>query len=188
MFEAVASLLQISCSKRQFLIDTCSDICVFPCSFLSPRKPDPNFQLKTANNSTIKTYGFLMLSLDLELRRHFSWRFVVSDVPSSIIGSDFFDHFGRLPNCKHELLLHRITSLSVRGRSTSHSTLNIKLISGESTSYDHILKEYPTITCPAGTIRNDSHSTFLHIRTTSGPPVFCRPRQITPERMLNLKL
>ncbi|GFY54544.1 retrotransposable element Tf2 155 kDa protein type 1 [Trichonephila inaurata madagascariensis] len=83
-------------------------------SFLSPRKPDPNFLLKAANNSTIKTYGFLTLPLDLGLRRHFSWRFVIADVHLPIIGSDFLAHFGLLPDCKYKLLLDRITSLSVR--------------------------------------------------------------------------
>ncbi|GFX69439.1 peptidase A2 domain-containing protein [Trichonephila clavipes] len=72
-------------SKKQFLVDTGSDLCVFPCSFPPLRKPDPNFQLKAANNS-IKTYGFLTLPLDLGLRRHFSWRFVIADVPLPIIG------------------------------------------------------------------------------------------------------
>ncbi|GFY43585.1 uncharacterized protein TNIN_176431 [Trichonephila inaurata madagascariensis] len=74
-------------------------------------------------------------------------------------------------------------SLSIRGQSTGHSMWSIKIISGESTPYDHILKEYPTLTCPAGTLRNVFHSTIHHIRTTQGPPVFCRPRHLAPERM-----
>ncbi|GFQ69869.1 uncharacterized protein TNCT_64441 [Trichonephila clavata] len=143
--------------------------------------------LKAANNSTIKTYGFLTLTLDLGLRRYFSWLFVIADVSLPIIGSDFLAHFGLLPDRKHKLLLDRITSLSVRGQPTSHSTLSIKIISGESTQYDHILKEYPTLTRPAGTLRNVSHSTVHHIRTTSGPPVFCRSRRLAPQRMKTAK-
>ncbi|GFW20230.1 retrovirus-related Pol polyprotein from transposon 297 [Trichonephila clavipes] len=61
--------------------------------------------------------------------------------------------------------------------------LSIKIISGESTPYDHILKEYPTLTRPAGTLCNVSHSTVHHIRTTPGSTVFCRPRSLSPERM-----
>ncbi|GFX08951.1 uncharacterized protein TNCV_4165301 [Trichonephila clavipes] len=178
----LASQITDQLSKKQILVDTGSDLCVFPCSLLSPRKPDPNFQLKAANNSTIKTYGFLTLPLDLGLCRHF-WRFVIADIPLPIIGSDFLAHFGLLPDCKHKLLLDRITSLSVRRQSTCHSMLSIKIISGESTPYDHILKEYPTLARPAGTLRNVYHSTVHHIRTTPGPPVFCRPRRLTPERL-----
>ncbi|GFW41451.1 hypothetical protein TNCV_465421 [Trichonephila clavipes] len=61
--------------------------------------------------------------------------------------------------------------------------LSIKSISGESTPYDYILKEYPTVTRPAGRLRNVSHSTGHPIRTTPGPPVFCRARRLAPERM-----
>ncbi|GFW03176.1 hypothetical protein TNCV_157961 [Trichonephila clavipes] len=64
-----------------------------------------------------------MLPLDLGLRRHF-WRFVIADVPLPIIGSDFLAHFGLLPET---------------------FMLSIKTISGESTPYDHILKEYPAL-------------------------------------------
>ncbi|GFR12251.1 peptidase A2 domain-containing protein [Trichonephila clavata] len=74
-------------------------------------------------------------------------------------------------------------SLSIKGQMTSHSMLSIKIISGEPTTYDHILKEYPTLTCPAGTLHNVSHSTVHHIRTTPDPPVFCHPRRLASERM-----
>ncbi|GFQ99964.1 hypothetical protein TNCT_9011 [Trichonephila clavata] len=58
-------------SKRQFLIDTCLDLCIFPFSFLSLRKRDPNFQVKAGHNSTVKPYSIMTLSLDLGLLRTF---------------------------------------------------------------------------------------------------------------------
>ncbi|GFV94618.1 hypothetical protein TNCV_3826851 [Trichonephila clavipes] len=39
----------------------------------------------------------------------------------------------------------------------------------ESTPYDHILQEYPTLTRPAGPLRNVSHSTVHHIGTPGAP-------------------
>ncbi|GFU57531.1 reverse transcriptase domain-containing protein [Trichonephila clavipes] len=78
-------------------------------------------------------------------------------------------------------------SLSITGQSMSHSTLTIKIISGESTLYDHILKEHPTLTCPSGTLCNVSHSTVHHIRTTLGSSVFCRPRRLASEQMKIVK-
>ncbi|GFY68746.1 uncharacterized protein TNIN_298151 [Trichonephila inaurata madagascariensis] len=112
-----------------------------------------------------------------------SWGFVIVDVTLPIIGSDFLAHFGLLPDCKHKLLLDRITSLSVRGQSTGHFMLSIKIILGESTPYEHILEEYPILTRTAGPLRNVSHSTVHHIRTTRGSPVFYHPRRLAPERM-----
>ncbi|GFW90271.1 uncharacterized protein TNCV_2121381 [Trichonephila clavipes] len=137
----------------------------------------------------VKAVSFAMLFgatvelRNLGLRRHFSRRFVIADVPLPIIGSDFLAHFRLLPGCKHKLLLDRITSLSARGQPTGHSKLRTKIISDESTPYNHILKKYPTLISPAGMLRKVSHSTVHHIRTTPGPPVFCRPRHLALERM-----
>ncbi|GFY46447.1 hypothetical protein TNIN_133181 [Trichonephila inaurata madagascariensis] len=66
--------------------------------------------------------------------------------------------------------------------SASHSFGDIRIASGEgeSTPYDHILKEYPTLTRPSGTLRDVSHSTVHHIRTL-GSSVFCRTRCLDPE-------
>ncbi|XP_055938144.1 uncharacterized protein LOC129968315 [Argiope bruennichi] len=170
-------------SERQFLIDTGSDFYVFPQSLLPHRKQDSDFQLNAANNSTIKTYGFLTLSLNLGLRRCFSCRFVIANVPLPVIGSDFLVDFGLLPDCRNKLLLDTIKNLSTKGHSTNRPPMNVKIISAESITCNDILREFPTLTRPAGNLRNFCHSTVHHMRTTQGPPVFCRPQRLAPERL-----
>jgi hypothetical protein len=49
--------------------------------------------LCAANGSTIHTYEWLSLSLNLGLRRDFTWRFVVANVTHPIIGVDFLSYF-----------------------------------------------------------------------------------------------
>lgn len=73
-------------TKMQFLIDTGSDLCVFPRSALHVRRPPTNYQLYAANGSVIKTYGYAHLQLNFGLRREFYWQFVVADVTKPIIG------------------------------------------------------------------------------------------------------
>jgi hypothetical protein len=64
---------------------------------LIPRRRERvNYDLCAANGTTIRTYGRLPLSLNLGLRREFTWRFVVADVTQSLIGADFRSHFGLL--------------------------------------------------------------------------------------------
>jgi hypothetical protein len=82
--------------KFRFLIDTSSDLCVFPLMLISQRRSLVNYDLPAANGTTIPTYGWLPPSLNLRLRREFTWRFVVSDVTQPIIGEDFLFHFGLL--------------------------------------------------------------------------------------------
>jgi hypothetical protein len=85
-------------TSHRFLIDTCSDLCVLP----HKHRARLNYDLCAANSSTIHTYGWLPLRLNLGLRRDFTWRFIVADVTHPIIGADFLSHFGHrlLIDCK----------------------------------------------------------------------------------------
>jgi hypothetical protein len=92
-------------TKFRFLIVTGLVLCVYPRKLIPQRKTRVNYDLCAANGITIPTYGWLPLSLNLGLRRHFTWRFVVADVTQPLIGSDFFSHYGLLVDCKNKRLL-----------------------------------------------------------------------------------
>jgi hypothetical protein len=94
-------------SKRRFLIDTGSDLCVYRRKLIPRRREHVNYDLCAANGTTIPTYGWLSLNLNLGLRRNFTWQFVVADVTQPLIGVDFLSHFGLLVDCKHNRLLGR---------------------------------------------------------------------------------
>ncbi|GBP76781.1 hypothetical protein EVAR_36629_1 [Eumeta japonica] len=75
------------CTKMQFLVDTGSELCVFharPCN-----SDGTTYQLSAANGTTINTYGYVNLELNLSLRRAYPWRFVVADVTKPIIEQTF---------------------------------------------------------------------------------------------------
>lgn len=67
-------------SRKPFLVDTGSDLCVYPRTYLNEKRVRVNYDLTAANNSVISTYGYINLQLNLGLRREFSWKFVVADV------------------------------------------------------------------------------------------------------------
>jgi hypothetical protein len=92
-------------SKRKFLVDMGSDLSVYPRRLILRRKDRDNYDLSAANGTTIPTYGWLPLSLNLGLRRNFTWRFVVADFTHPLIGNDFLSHFGLLVDCKHNRLI-----------------------------------------------------------------------------------
>lgn len=59
-------------TKVQFLVDTGSDVCVLPRSYLRERRSPANYTLTAANGSLINTYGTSKLHLDFGLRRDFA--------------------------------------------------------------------------------------------------------------------
>jgi hypothetical protein len=147
-------------SKLRFLIDTGSDLCVFPRKLIPWRRERVNYDLFAANGSTIPTYGWIPVSFNLCLRRDFTWRFVVADVQAPIAGVDLLSHFG--------LLLDGVTSLSVPAQPARTSVPRIKIISG-GTPVDNLLAEFPELTRPTGIQREVWHNTVHNVRTTPDP-------------------
>ncbi|GFS52626.1 hypothetical protein TNIN_229701 [Trichonephila inaurata madagascariensis] len=83
MLEAVTSLLPTSCPRDNFELTLAQTSMLFHVLFYLFKSQIQTS--KATNNSTIKSYGFLTLFLDLRIRRHFSWRSVIADVPLPLL-------------------------------------------------------------------------------------------------------
>jgi hypothetical protein len=169
-------------TKQRYLVDTGSDLCVFPRKLLPGCRERTDYTLYAANGTTIPTYGWTSRSLNLGLRRDFTWRFVIADVQLPIIGVDLLSHYGLLIDCRNNRLLDGVTSLSTPGSITPSSIPIVKVITGGMLP-DSLLEEFPGLTKPTGSHREVRHSTKHHIQTTPGPPVACRPRRLDPDRL-----
>jgi hypothetical protein len=73
-------------SNLRFLVDTGSDLCVFPRRLVPRRRERTSYDLFAANVTPLPTYGWHTLTLNLGLRRDFTWCFVLADVQIPIIG------------------------------------------------------------------------------------------------------
>lgn len=170
-------------SKTQFLVDTGSDLCVFPRSALRDRRTQSDYKLCAANGSSITTYGYVNLNLDFGLRRIFVWRFVVADVTKPIIGVDFLNYYNLIVDCRNKRLIDNLTSVTVIATlANCKNVSSVKVLTGE-TRYHKILDEFPEITRPAGRHHTTPHNTVHHIRTTPGPPVSSPPRRLPPDKL-----
>lgn len=176
-------------SKTQYLVDTGSDLCVFPRCLLRERRAPTSYQLTAANGSTINTYGYAHLDLNLGLRRSYKWRFVVADVTKPIIGVDFLCHYNLVVDCKNQKLIDNTTTLSTLASPDRdfNNISSIKVVTGNSRYHVLLSREFSAITRPAGTQVSIPHSTQHHIRTTPGPPVSCAPRRLAPDKLLIAK-
>lgn len=170
-------------SKIQFLVDTGSDLCVFPRTISKIRRPKSAYQLFAANGSPITTYGSTQLELDFGLRRAYSWRFIVADVSKAIIGADFLSHYGLIVDCRNRRLIDSLTTLSITAAPVSSKvSFSVKTVVGEC-RYFKLLRDFPELTRPPGMHKVAEHKTVHYIRTTPGPPVHCTPRRLAPEKL-----
>lgn len=173
-------------SKMLFLVDTGSDLCVYPRSAIKTPCNITKFSLTAANGSIINTYGPVQLSLNLGLRRSFTWKFTIADVSKPIIGVDFLSFYNLLIDCRNHRLIDGTTSLFVAASSqrVPDNVASVKTVTGE-TEFHQLLREFPEVTRPAGTVNpsKPKHNTVHFIKTTPGPPVANRPRRLDPERL-----
>ncbi|UYV62138.1 hypothetical protein LAZ67_1007955 [Cordylochernes scorpioides] len=139
------------------------------------RRGPTKFTLTAANNSPIKTYGERFLNLDLGLRRDFKWRFIIADTNKAILGADFMEHFGIIPDIKGKFIIDSLTKLRKRASITNFNSLSPKQI------FD-ILSHYPSLTKPPSYSTPVKHSVTHHI-TTKGQPTFSKPRRLNPEKI-----
>lgn len=167
----------------KFLIDSGACISVLP-KVLVKRKSEldlnSDFKLFAANGTEIKTYGTKTLTLDLKLKRPFKWTFFVCDVKQPILGVDFLNHFMLIVDINGHCLEDKVTNLTVRGTIASQNEPAISALRKDHPIYE-ILKKYPDILKPMSFKEAPKHTVYYYIDTT-GPPIFCKPRPLAPER------
>lgn len=171
-------------SRIEYLIDTGADVSVYPRRFVRGRPPKTTYLLYAANESTIGTYGEIVLHLNLGLRREIRWKFVIADVGKPIIGADMIKYYGLLVDLKNRQLIDPETRLATRGKLGTAEILSIKTVIGDS-PFHKILSEYTEITIPTNANTDAKHHTTHHIKTTPGPPVYARPRRLAPDNRTN---
>ena len=75
-------------SGNRFLVNTGASVSVFPHSSRRPTAPSVGVQLKTADGTTMNTFGTRRLALQFGSRR-FEWNFLLANVSMPILGADF---------------------------------------------------------------------------------------------------
>lgn len=174
-------LLADPTSSMTFLIDTGADISVIPKSYAPYAEVQQDLTLYAANHSKIRTYGTKRITLDLGLRRRFSWSFVIADVRQPIIGIDFLKYFNLLVDARNHKVIDALTKLASDGKlpEINSSSSNLTILFGNS-PFDNVLSQYPELINPSQPLNTDKTNKVFHHIETRGPPVFSKPRRLAP--------
>ena len=165
------------------MIDTGAKVSVIPCKLTPNCQYRQARELQAANGSSIATYGEVSLTLDLGPRRTFRWIFIVADINTPILGSDFLREYGLLADLQRCQLCDATTDLTVTSFTCDDEALQLRVLCNiSSSSAASVLHEFPELIQPTYTNTTTKHSITHHIVTT-GPPVHARARRLAPDRL-----
>ncbi|XP_015119645.1 uncharacterized protein LOC107042905 [Diachasma alloeum] len=170
-------------SHTRFLVDSGSVVSVLPRALVKQKLQPSDFKLFAANSTSIATYGLQPITLNLGLREAFFWPFIVADVQSAIIGTDFIVHFGLMIDIKKYRLIDPLTSLSPTGELVETSDFGISTMDQHSFSNSVHEGKYSDITKPAVSAASHNPAGVAHYIVTTGPPVVDRFRKLAGEKL-----
>ena len=111
-----------------FVVDTGADVSILPANFKTKAIPI-DIQLRAANNTKIKSYGYLQANVTFpQLRRSFEMKFLVADVKSPLLGADFFEKHKLLIDVSGRRLVDSETKFSVSLAQVNSDTTSISVI------------------------------------------------------------
>lgn len=169
-------------SGYRFLVDTGANISVLA-KQAQTTKSASDFKLFAANGTVIETYGERTMTLNLGLRRSFTWTFVIADVKMSILGADFLEHFRLLVDIHGKKLVDKVTELTTPAALLKANNFPVvRTIDASLPSPVRLLlNKYESITRPASMKNPPKHQVQHHI-ITKGYPVSARARPLPPDK------
>lgn len=168
-------------SGQKFLIDTGAEVSVIPATRMHRLNNNRENPLFAANGTVIETYGVARLTVDLGLRRQFTWNFMIADTKYPIIGMDFLRNFNLLIDTKQSKLIDTITALSRPGICSLEASTFIKTYS-DSNEFAELLREFNDITQLTTSAPQSAPTGITHCIETQGAPVFAKARRLTPDK------
>ena len=172
------SVLQARC-----LVDTGAVCSISPLKLLTEKPQVSSISLQAVNHSPISTYGQTSRSLNLELRRDFTWVFTFADLPYSILGSDFLRYYNLLVDMRRRRLIDANTELSVPGLKSIVSSISpVFFIAASDDTFQTLLSSFPDLTNLNFVVSKPTHFIKYHIETTS-TTVFSHPRRLPAEKL-----
>ena len=174
-----------------FVIDTGAGVSLLPKtvpvgSILQPSA----VRISTANGESLHVVGEVTCDVTIpQLRRTFTWTFVVADVTTPLLGQDFLSQHSLLIDCGTRTLIDRSTDLSSQCRVSNQSKANLVVndLSTASAPIKNILERHRSVLepCQPGDL-NEAMKQLpgCHtIDTGSAPPTFASPRQLPPNKL-----
>ena len=147
-------------------------------------------RISTANGEPLHVVGEVTCDVTIpQLRRAFTWTFVVADVTTPLLGQDFLTQHSLLIDCGTRTLIDRSTELSSRCHFSTQSKANLVVndLSTVPAVIQPILERHRSVLEPCQPGEVDEAMKKMPgchtIDTGSAAPTFASPRQLPPDKL-----
>ena len=175
---ATLGLVTDEISRRNCLLDTGSQVSLWPASAATSRLRSSRIRLTAANGTPIQSFGQQNRKIKIG-GKFYSFVFLIAQVSRPILGLDLLQHFKMKIDLENWHLVHSGVATHLSSTSTSISGVNV--VSSHS-PFLRILREFPEVTDVALASSTTRHGVECFINT-SGPPISTSPRRLTPEKL-----
>lgn len=178
------------CASKWFLIDSGADYSVVTATEALRTNyknnkychNDDDMRLYAANGSHIQTYGTKLVDIELGLRRHFQWRFIIADVSTSIIGADFLHEFGLMVDLRGKRLIDRTTNLTSIGTVKAATIPQVSFFDSNH-KFAFLFAEFKELLDDKPSFKVKEKANVTHHLTTVGQPVTAKVRQLPKHKL-----
>ena len=167
-----------------FVVDTGAGVSIIPVRYATgiTLVPTP-VTLNTATGSKIECFGQAKVEIQFpDLRRNFTWTFIIAETTVPLLGFDFLENFGIIINCKERKLLDSTTGKFISLNRTSSKPVNIVVNSSVPLNVSNLLKQYPSLISPHDNQDSNYCGVYHRINTGDNVPVFSKTRQLSEDK------
>ena len=172
-------LIKDELSRKKCLLDTGSQVSLWPPSPAASKITLSRVKLLAANGTPIKAYGQQKREIKIG-GRFYSFVFLIAEIARPILGMDFLQAFKMSIDLSNRQLLHADTATRFASASSPISGVNVVHV--PRSPFAQLLDDYPEVTDTALASSTTRHGVECHINTT-GPPVKTSPRRLAPEKL-----
>ena len=116
------------------------------------------------------------------VHRNFSFVFVIADISTALLGTDFLNTFDLKVDVCQSCLKDHTTGLCIQGRLSACSPLDLCICHPPSgPGFANLLNHYPQLLHSSSSSSEVRHNIVHHIHT-SGLPVFACPHHLGPQK------
>ena len=175
---AQLGLITDEISRHQCLLETGSQVSLWPPSPTSLKVNQSRVRLTAANGTPIRSFGQQRRQIKIG-GKQYSFIFLIAQISRPILGLDFLQTFAMTIDLRLRHLIHSGVSTCLSSASSEISGINVV---HAPSPFTHLLQEFPEVVDASLAANTSRHGVECFIETT-GPPIKTLPRRLTPEKL-----